>query len=107
MRRTAPLLAIALLASSAGAADRAPVFSSAESATANTKAALKRIKALNPRINAAIAVDPTALDQARSLDRNRRARGPLFGMPILIKDNIETRGPLPIGRAHVWTPVTL
>jgi len=25
----------------------------------------------------------------------RRARGPLFGMPILIKDNIETDGPLP------------
>ena len=42
-----------------------------------------------------IAVDPTALDQARALDRMRRARGPLFGMPILIKDNIETAGPLP------------
>ena len=25
----------------------------------------------------------------------RRARGPLFGMPILLKDNIETQGPLP------------
>ena len=42
-----------------------------------------------------IAVDPTALDQARALDRIRRARGPLFGMPMLIKDNIETAGPLP------------
>src|SRR5207253_10122357 len=31
----------------------------------------------------------------RTLDRIRRARGPLFGMPILIKDNIETLGPLP------------
>ncbi|HEX9948279.1 MAG TPA: amidase [Allosphingosinicella sp.] len=94
MRRTAPLFAIALLATAA-AAQRAPEFSSAESATANTKAALKRIKALNPRVNAVIATDPTALDQARSLDRNRRSRGPLFGMPILIKDNIETLGPLP------------
>ncbi|HEX8309091.1 MAG TPA: amidase [Allosphingosinicella sp.] len=94
MRRTAPLLAVALLATAA-AAQRAPEFSSSESATANTKAALKRIKALNPRINAVIAVDPTALDQARSLDRIRRARGPLFGMPVLIKDNIETLGPLP------------
>jgi amidase len=92
--RYAPFLAIALLATAASA-QRAPEFSSSESATANTKAALKRIKALNPRVNAVIALDPTAMDQARSLDRNRRARGPLFGMPILIKDNIETIGPLP------------
>ena len=55
----------------------------------------QRIEELNPRLNAVIAVDPTALDQARALDRIRRARGPLFGMPILIKDNIETAGPLP------------
>jgi len=95
MRRTAPLFAIALLATAAAAAGRAPEFSSSESASANTRAALKRIKALNPRVNAVIAVDPTAMDQARSLDRNRRARGPLFGMPILIKDNIDTLGPLP------------
>jgi len=94
MRHAAALLAIALLATAADA-QRAPEFSSSETATANTKAALKRIKALNPSINAVIAVDPTALDQARSLDRIRRARGPLFGMPILIKDNIETAGPLP------------
>src|SRR5687767_3110510 len=67
----------------------------AASAEARTRNALERIEALNPRLNAVIAVDPTALDQARTLDRLRRARGPLFGMPILIKDNIETAGPLP------------
>ena len=66
-----------------------------ESAEARTRAALQRIEELNPRLNAVIAVDPTALDQARRLDRIRRARGPLFGLPILIKDNIETAGPLP------------
>jgi amidase len=60
-----------------------------------TRAALDRIEVLNPQLNAVIAVDPTALEQARALDRQRRARGPLFGMPILIKDNIETAGPLP------------
>jgi len=65
------------------------------SAEVRTRAALGRIEQLNPRLNAAIAIDPTALDQARALDRNRRARGPLYGMPILIKDNIETSGPLP------------
>src|SRR5688572_21583839 len=66
----------------------------AASAEARTRIALERIAELNPRLNAVIAVDPTALDQARTLDRIRRARGPLFGMPILIKDNIETIGPL-------------
>jgi len=65
------------------------------SAEARTRAALERIEELNPRLNAVIAVDPTAVDQARALDRIRRARGPLFGMPVLIKDNIETAGPLP------------
>ena len=65
-----------------------------ESAAWRTRVALERIEALNPRLNAVIAVDPTALDQARALDRDA-ARGPLFGMPILIKDNIETAGPLP------------
>jgi len=70
-------------------------MSTAESAEARTRASLRRIEELNPRLNAVIAVDPTALDQARALDRSGRARGPLFGMPILIKDNIETLGPLP------------
>jgi amidase len=65
------------------------------SAEARTRAALVKVERLNPRLNAVIAVDPTALDQARALDRSRRARGPLHGMPILIKDNIETAGPLP------------
>ena len=92
--RPVPLaLSVLLLSTSALAAERD--FSSSASASANTKAALKRIKALNPRVNAVIAVDPTAMDQARALDRIRRARGPLFGMPILIKDNIDTLGPLP------------
>src|SRR5687767_4141901 len=67
----------------------------AASAESQTRTAIERIEALNPRLNAVIAVDPTAIDQARALDRQRLARGPLFGMPILIKDNIETAGPLP------------
>ena len=84
-----------LLSTTALAAERAPDFTSSASATANTRAALKRIRQTNPRVNAVIAVDPTAMDQARALDRNRAARGPLFGMPVLVKDNIETLGPLP------------
>ncbi|MDB5736345.1 MAG: amidase [Sphingomonas bacterium] len=64
-------------------------------AETNTRAAIERVRRLDPRVHAVIALDPTALDQARALDRIRRARGPLFGVPILIKDNIETEGPLP------------
>jgi amidase len=67
-----------------------------QSAETRARASLQKIEELNPRLNAVIAVDPTALDQARALDRVRGAsRGPLFGLPILIKDNIETSGPLP------------
>jgi len=85
------ILAAALLAGTAAAQDGDP----ATLAERNTQAALQRIEALNPRVNAVLAVDPTAMDQARALDRIRRARGPIFGMPILIKDNIEAAGPLP------------
>jgi amidase len=71
-----------------------PQFSSSATAVANTRAALARISELNPKVNAVIATDPTAMEQARALDASGR-RGPLHGMPILIKDNIETKGPLP------------
>lgn len=87
--------ALALTASAALPQTEARMPASTAGAEARTRAALDRIEQLNPRLNAVIAVDPTALDQARALDRIRRARGPLFGMPILIKDNIETLGPLP------------
>ncbi|HEX8667754.1 MAG TPA: amidase [Allosphingosinicella sp.] len=69
-------------------------YSPAATAQANTGAALRRIAELNPRVNAVIATDPTAMEQARALDAGGR-RGALFGMPVLIKDNIESAGPLP------------
>ena len=64
------------------------------SAEARTAASIARIRAIDPKIHSVIAVDPTAMDQARALDQ-AGPRGPLFGMPILVKDNIETVGPLP------------
>ena len=54
---------------------------------------LLRIALYEDRINAAIAVNPRALEEADALDRERRAgkvRGPLHGIPIALKDNIHT-----------------
>lgn len=59
-----------------------------------TGAALDRIQQLNPSLNAVIAVDPTAMRHARDVDQSHMT-GPLAGKPVLIKDNIESVGPLP------------
>jgi amidase len=64
-------------------------------AETKTRAAIERVEAINPKIHAVIALDPTALAQAKALDADRSAHGILLGMPILIKDNIEVAGPLP------------
>ncbi|MFE9057518.1 amidase [Streptomyces mutabilis] len=60
-----------------------------------TLAYLRRIEAVDPTINAVLRTDPTALRQAAASDvRHRlgRTRGPLDGIPVLLKDNIDTRG---------------
>ena len=90
-----PLLTLAACATPADRGGAGLQLDRGQRRGATRKPRSRRIAELNPRLNAVIAVDPTALDQARALDRIRRARGPLFGMPILIKDNIETAGPLP------------
>ena len=57
---------------------------------------LARIDALDrkgPAVRAVIEINPEALAIADSLDAERRAkgpRGPLHGVPVLVKDNIET-----------------
>jgi amidase len=60
----------------------------------NVQGALARISALNPQLHAVIALDPTAVEQARAADAGS-LRGPLAGQPVLIKDNIESAGTLP------------
>ncbi|MFN8622071.1 MAG: amidase family protein [Chloroflexota bacterium] len=58
---------------------------------------LARIARLDPVLHAIIELDPTALDQARAADARRRegaVRGPLDGIPVTVKDNIETAGPM-------------
>jgi len=61
---------------------------------AQTAAAIDRIGAIDPQLHSVIAIDPTAMDQAARLDARTNV-GPLGGRPVLIKDNIESAGPLP------------
>ena len=56
---------------------------------------LARIALYEHRLNAIITVNPKALEEADRLDRERKAgkvRGPLHGIPIALKDNIDTAG---------------
>lgn len=55
----------------------------------------ERIRTLDPQLCSVIELNPEALEVARELDRERasgKVRGPLHGVPILLKDTIETTG---------------
>ena len=54
---------------------------------------LSRIEQVDPVLKSVIELNPDALEIARSLDeerKNGKVRGPLHGIPVLIKDNIDT-----------------
>jgi amidase len=58
-----------------------------------TASCLARIEEKDARVNAVLELNPEALEIAARLDRSGEAgedRGPLHGVPILIKDNIDT-----------------
>jgi amidase len=75
------------------------------------KGYLRRISSLNPLINSVIETNPNAVSIAQHLDNERRrgqVRGPLHGIPVLVKDNIATddnmdttAGSLALLRSHV------
>jgi amidase len=57
------------------------------------KGYLRRIASLNPLLHSVIETNPNAVSIAQHLDNERRrgtVRGPLHGIPILVKDNIAT-----------------
>jgi len=56
-------------------------------------ARIQEIDKAGPLVNSVIEVNPEALEIADSLDKERKEkgeRGPLHGIPVLIKDNIDT-----------------
>ncbi len=75
---------------------RAAMAGGSLTSRALVEAYIERIAALNtsgPMLRAVIEVNPDALAIAEALDRERVAhgpRGPLHGIPILLKDNIDT-----------------
>jgi amidase len=101
----------ALLAATAQAQPLSPYASAGEQQAALTdgrttsealvRAYLDRIARYDDagvRLNAVLATNPRALDEARRLDAERRAgkvRGPLHGVTVLLKDNIESDDGLP------------
>lgn len=84
------------------------------SARSLVEATLARIEAYDdagPAINAVILVNPAALERADSLDaelaRSGRLTGALHGIPVLLKDNVETKDmPTTAGSAALegWQP---
>ena len=80
------------------AADMAAGRTSAEALTRGYLERIRRVDAAGPSLHAVVAVNPDAVAQARALDAERRAghvRGPLHGVPVLIKDNVETADRMP------------
>ncbi|MBO0696457.1 MAG: amidase, partial [Verrucomicrobia bacterium] len=58
-----------------------------------TQGYIRRIQSLNPLLHSVIEVNPNAIAIATQLDNERQhghVRGPLHGIPLLVKDNIAT-----------------
>jgi amidase len=78
---------------------------------------LSRIASLNPLLHAVIETNPNAVSIAARLDNERRGglvRGPLHGIPVLVKDNIAvkdtmqtTAGSLALDNSEVPADATL
>lgn len=92
---TRPVIDVVEL-SAVDARDR--MASGALTSEALTRAYLDRIAAVDdggPRLDAVIELNPKAMADAAALDAERKAgklRGPMHGIPVLIKDNVDIAG---------------
>ena len=123
MERSALVTVVLLVAAAAGAAaekQRDVPFSVVERTIPEMRAAMEqgrmssrelvrqyltRIALYEDKLNAAITVNPHALQEAEERDRERAAgkvRGPLHGIPIALKDNIHTTDMPTTGGALVF-----
>src|SRR5262245_12597458 len=58
-----------------------------------TESYLARIEAIDPELRSVLQINPDAVDIAERMDEERGAgndRGSLHGIPVLVKDNIDT-----------------
>ena len=91
----APVLDVAELSATDA---RARLDAGTVTSKALTEAYLARIAAMDkrgPAVNAVIELNPRAVADAEALDAERKAgkvRGPLHGLPVLLKDNIDVAG---------------
>ena len=71
-----------------------------------TDACVKRIDALNPKVNAYITITrDLAMQQAREMEAEQKRgkwRGPLHGVPMALKDNIDTAGIRTTGASELF-----
>src|SRR5881409_3925816 len=73
---------------------QAAMASGALTSAGLTMGYINRIQSLNSTLHAVIELNPNAVAIATALDNERRAgnvRGPLHGIPLLVKDNIATK----------------
>ena len=116
--------AVAIWTPPQGAGARAAAFSVVEATISDMQRAMRehrvtsrelvtqylsRIAMYDKRVNATIAINPHALEDADARDRERAAghvRGPLHGIPIALKDNIHTTDVTTTGGALAFANFT-
>jgi amidase len=72
---------------------QAAMASGALTSRAISQAYLERIEAVDPLLRSVLETNPDVLEIADVLDAERRSngsRGPLHGIPVLVKDNVDT-----------------
>src|SRR6187549_1023353 len=91
----APALDVAELSASDAAAKMAAGALSSRQLTQAYLDRIAKIDKAGPALNSVIELNPDALKDADALDAERKAgklRGPLHGIPVLIKDNVDVAG---------------